>query len=352
MMSIPVDPLVAFLVIAAGVIGTASGWVVLANRNQAIDNYLPIAPVIRKALTANKGKKPEAILVLMNTGTYAADIFLGKANPENKAVFDLPGSIGEHLIPENTGNIKPMIIYGLRIYFGTYIDAEAMSMDEVIHNNRLIDVKSKIPELRGIPVSTLNALLQQPNGDWKYNCDNLLANIRQKERRENSEYCGIPKNTTEFINALYKAQDMLDKPAEKTCDTIITTYESIRRRPKALPKPTLPFDLPFLKKPQEEEEPALISDTEYLYEHRAVKYRGIKFISPNEAANARFSSLTAKRLQEYGLEREQQGRNKAKNEGQLWFDKYGKIVFTVGFAVFICCLGVGVLAMLLGGNAA
>lgn len=348
MMSIAVDPLVAFAVVAFGIIGTASGWVVLANRNRAIDTFLPIASVVRKAMTANKGKKPESLLVLTNPGTYAADIFLGKVNAENKAVFDLPGSIGEHLIPENTGNIKPLLIYGLRVYFGTYIDAEAMSMDEIVYNNRLIEVKDKIPELRGIPVSTLNALLHQPNGDWKYNCDNLLANIRQRERKENSEYCGVPKNTTEFINALYKAQDMLEKPAQKTCDTIITTYESIRRRQKQQPKPLIPF----LKKPQTEpEEEPIVPPTEYLYEHRAVKYRGIKFFSPAEAANARYSSLTAKRIQEYGMEREQQGRNKAKSEGPAWFDKYGKIVMTLGLAVFISCLGVGVLAMLLGGGA-
>lgn len=349
MMSIPVDPLVAVLVVAGGIIGTASGWVVMSSRQQAIDKYLPFAPIIRKALTANKGRKPESILVLMNTGTYAADIFLGKVNEENKAVFDLHGGIGEHLIPENTGNIKPMIIYGLRVYFGTYEDAEAMSMDEILYNNRLIEIKNEIPEIRGIPISTINALLQQPQGDWKYNCTNLLESIRQKERREGAEYCGIPKDTDEFLEALYKALDMMERPGKKTCDTIITTYQSIRRRPAKQPQAALPA-IPFLKRKTDEETPK--QDTEYIYENRLVKYRGIKYLSPNEAAAARFTSLTAKRLQEYGMEREQMGRIKSKSDAQAWFDKYGKVVFSLGFAVFICCLGVGILAMLLGGNGA
>lgn len=344
MMSIPVDPLILIVGGAAAIIGTASGWVVKSNQQQAIDKYLPFAPVIRKALTANKGKKPECLLILMNTGTYAADIYLGKANEENKAVFELPGGIGEHLIPENTGNIKPMIIYGLRIYFGTYEDAEAMSMDEITHNNRLRDIKDKIPQLRGIPLSTLNALLQQPQGDWKYNCENLLDSIHQKERKNNIEFCGVPYDVEEFIDCLYEAKDMLDMPMEKTCDTIITTYESIYRRPiNQKSKPLIPN--PFKKHHKSE-----LRDTEYIYENRAVKYRGIKFISPNEAANARFTSLTAKRLQEYGMEREQMGRIKGKSEQQQWFEKYGKIITTIGFAVFLSLVGVGVLAMLLGGN--
>lgn len=343
MMSIPIDPMVLVGGGILALIGTASGWVVKSNQQQAIDKYLPIAPQIRKALTANKGKKPECLLVLMNTGTYAADIFFGRPNEENKAVFDLPGGIGEHLIPENTGNIKPMMIYGLRVYFGTYEDAECMSMDEIRHNNRLIEVKDKIPQLRGIPISTLNALLQQPQGDWKYNCENLLDSIRQKERQTNAEFCGIPKDTEEFINCLYQALDLMEKPADKTCDTIITTYESLYKHKKPAP----PKGLNLFKKPAEAEDD-LNRNTEYIYEHRAVKYRGIKFISPNEAANARFTSLTAKRLQEYGMEREQQGRIKGKSENQQWWDKYGKIITVVGFAVFLILIGIGVLSMLLG----
>lgn len=356
MMSIPVDPLILVVGGAFALIGTASGWVVKSNQNQAIDKYLPFAPIIRKAITANKGRKPDSILILINTGTYAADIFLGRANEENKSVFDLPGGIGEHLIPENTGNIKPMILYGLRVYFGTYEDSEAMSMDEIIYNNRLREIKDEIPQLRGIPLSTLNALLQQPHGDWKYNCANLLEDIRQKERKENVEYCGIPKDTEEFLDCLYEAKDLMDSPLKKTCDTIITTYESIRRRPIQKPAPFIPPSIipPRLKKLLKIPEDVQPSpeQTQYVYEHRAVKYRGIKFISPCEAAQARFTSLTAKRLQEYGMEREQMGRIKGKSEKQKWWDEYGKIVSVAGFAIFIVLVGIGVLAMLLGNGGA
>lgn len=345
-------------------LGTASGWVVQKLNHDKIDTQIPFAKIVRESVLKNKTKRVQALLVMMQAGTYTGEVVIGYINQENKSVFDLSKyGIGEHLVPESY--VKPIIMDGIRVYFASYVDAEVMGIDEVLANNRLIAIQKELPNLRGIPISTLNTLLQQTVSDWETDCNNLLYNIRVREKQNGIEYCGIPETAEEFIELLMKAQKMLQEPAKGTSDYVLTTYESVikHRVDTPIPKESVPMSYyincikaKLTKKPLPEKPKSRIPSwndktTTYEYKNMRKSYKGIKFLAPTEALSVRDSSCTVSAIQQYGMNMEQRGRlNASKMDG--FMEKYGKYLMPIGIFVVICCVGLGILVILLNNNGA
>lgn len=341
-----IDPSIAVGVIFLAILGTASGWVYLGykmyNEHTAIDTQIPFAAKIRKAVTANKGRKPKAICVLMETGSYVGDIYVTEKSANNKALFDFgEEGIGEHLVPEQ--HVKPIIIDGLKIFFGTYTDGEMMSMDEIADANKLFMIHDRIPQLRGIPMHMLKSLLKEPASDWLINCENTLETLRLEEINQNCEFVGIPETADEFVELLIQAKDIYENENVPN-DVVLTSYESTKRIQKASDQAKSLFDtmFPFLAKKQPVEK--VSAQKEYYYNKIHRNVRGIKFISPSDASLCRDSSLTVSRLQEYGMQREQMGREAAKNVPMDFMEKYGKIIW--GLGIFMVMAAVAVVIVL------
>lgn len=355
MMSIPIDPIVLGAIIFIGIAGTASGWIVRKLNNDAINQHIPFAATIRKAVTANKGKKPKSIIVMMQPGTYTGEVLLGDIDEENHSIFDFSKyGIGEHLVPETY--VKPIILDGLRVYFASYVDAELMGIEEIRANNRLKEIHAKIPKLRGIPIATLNTLLQESPADWEINCSNLLYQIRTKEEEElepGTTYCGIPDDEFEFVELLEQAKQMLSEPTDNTSDYIITTFESVIKHKTPAKKPKQPSIIDIieakLKKKPLPKPAGLVSEVGDTYQYKSMLkgYRGIKFLAPSEAMQVRDSSLTVSAIQQYGMQMEQRGRLGKNSAGENFMEKYGKYLLPVGIFVFICCVGLGIVALML-----
>lgn len=339
MMALQIDPMILMVGIIIAVAASASGWLKRHADHQKIDAVIPFAAAIRKAILSNKGHKAKPLVVLMEPHTNSADVFVGEVNENNRAVFDLGQGVGEHLVPESSGNVRPLIIDGLKIYFGDYVSAECMSVEDIRGNNRLQKIKDAIPELRGIPLSTFKALLMQRKEHWEVNCETILRSIR----REDEELCNVPKNTPEFVALLEKAHSIYygtykgnDVPDVDAVDTVITTYESVSRRKKIIPVSR--WKLKNRKKDSEEIDED--HTDEYVYRNVYKAYKGVRWLSPPDANLAQTSSLTCARLQNYGALRELKGRLEAKKSSlDNWMDKYGKFMFGFGIVVFIIFLG-------------
>lgn len=344
MMALQIDPMILMIGVIVAVGASASGWLKLHADHQKIDAVIPFAAAIRKAILSNKGHKAKPLVVLMEPHTNSADVFVGETDANNRAVFDLGDGVGEHLVPESSGNVRPLIIDGLKIYFGDYVLAECMSVEDIRGNNRLMKIKEAIPELRGIPLSTFKALLMQRKEHWEVNCETILRTMR----REEEELCNVPENTDQFVELLEKAQGMYygtylgkDAPDIDAVDTVITTYESISRKKKIIQ--TAKWKRLLNRKA---EEPEIDEDEtdEYVYRNVYKAYKGVRWLSPPDANLAQTSSLTCARLQNYGALRELKGRLEAKKSNlDNWMDKYGKFMFGFGIVVFIiilaACLG-------------
>lgn len=356
MMSMQIDPLIFGAICFVGVIGTASGWIYMSMKNNAIDQYIPFAGKIRKAISARKGGKIKSILVLMQSGTYTGEVILGEDNPSNQSLFDLSSiGIGEHLKPE--AYTKPLIIDGVKVFFGTYTDAEFMGIGEIKANNRLKDVQAQIPNLRGIPIGMLNTMLHENMADWEVNAENVLHNIRMSEKQRGIEYVGVPKSKKEFVTLLTEAKRLMNELPESTSDVVVTTYESVVKKKIPGKQAAEPFDMKYAiecikaklqKKPMPQKKmPADMSD-QYVYKQLLKSYKGIKYLSPSDAADARDTSGTVSRLQDYGMQMKQMGKLTQSDKADSFMQKYGKYLFAVGMFVFICCIGLGVLITIIG----
>lgn len=354
--SIYVDPLI--LVVAAVLVGIGFAAIIYyyRNRERAINKYIPFAADVRKAVTAHNGENPLALCVLMNPGTYNGKVYLGEIDPENRALFNLDSmGVGEHLVPE--AHVKPLMLNGLRIFFGNVVEAEFMSVDEIYDNNRLADIREEFPKLAGIPLSTLKALLDESAADWEINCSKKLEEIQARENERGIEYCGIPDSVEEFVQLLTECKSKYLSSPEKTYDNIITTYESVYRKqkPKIIQKTKKGFmemvksipDL-FKDKAREEKLAKLDFTPDYQYRNMYRRYVGVKWISPVEALAGRTTSLTVSRLREYGMQMEQKGKLASKAFGDTFMEKWGKILLPVGIFLFLACLGVGVLFNIMG----
>lgn len=334
-----IDPSVGIGVIVLAIIGTLSGWLYLGmkikNEHDAIDTQIPFAKKVREAVVSSKGSRPKGLCVLMETGSYVGDVYVTYKNKENRALFTFGKGedgqgIGEHLVPEQY--VKPIMIDGLKVFFGTYTDAEQMSMDEVIDANKLYYIHEQLPDIRGIPLHMLRSLLKEPTADWYINCQNVLQAIKTERKGEKAELIGIPSSPEEFVELLVEAKDIYEN-AEVPSDVVLTSYESIERKKKFRIKKQSVMDI-IKNKP-----PVIEGDVEYRYNtvHRNV--RPITFISPTDASLCRDTSLTVSRLQEYGMQMEQKGKFLNKQMQDTWWEKYGKIITTLGFAAFLVLIG-------------
>lgn len=345
MMALQIDPMILMIGVVVAVGAAASGWLKRKSDFQKIDNIIPFAATIRKAVLANKGRKSNPLLVLMQPHTNSADVYVGEVDENNRAVFNLGDGIGDHLVPESSGNVRPLIIDGLKIYFGDYVNAECMSVEDIRGNNRLQKIKEAIPELRGISLSTLKALLQQRKEHWEINCETILRTLR----RGDEELCNVPKSAEEFVEYLEKAHAMYygtytgkEMAQIDAVDTVITTYESISRKKKIIPVSKWKR---LLQKTDDQEIDEEHTD-EYVYRNVYKSYKGVRWLSPPDANLAQTSSLTCARLQRYGALMELAGRLAAKKSNlDNWMDRYGKFFF--GFAIVVLIL---VIAACLGYN--
>lgn len=355
MMSMSIDPLIFGAICFLGIAGTASGWIYMSMKNNAIDQYIPFAAKIRKTINARKGKKIKSLLLLLQSGTYTGEIFIGEESESNQSLFDLSNyGIGEHLKPE--AYVKPLIIDGIKVFIGTYTDAEFMGIGEIKQNNRLKDIQQQIPNLRGIPLAMLNTMIKENMADWEVNAENVLYNIRMSEKQRGIEYVGVPKSKKEFITLLTEAKRLMNELPETTSDVVVTTYESvIRKKVPGKPAPVqsdLQYGIECLKaklqkKPMPKKQmPAEIED-QYVYKQLLKSYKGIKFLSPSDAADARDTSGTVSRLQDYGMQMKQMGKLTQADKASSFMEKYGKYLFAVGMFVFICCIGLGVLVTIM-----
>lgn len=346
MMALQIDPMILMVggVVAVG--AAASGWMKWYTDNQKIDAIIPFARTIRQAVLTNKGRKTKPLLVLMQPHTNSADVYVGDVDEENKAVFDIGEGVGDHLIPESSGNVRPLIIDGLKIYFGDYVNAECMSVEDIRGNNRLMKIKDAIPELRGISLSTLKGLLMQRKEHWEVNCETILRTIR----RDDEDAFNIPADTDRFVELLEIAHGLYystydgdeEMPDIDAVDTVITTYESVSRRKKIIPISRWKR----LCKKQPEQEIDEDETDEYVYRNVYKSYKGVRWLSPPDANLAQTSSLTCARLQRYGALKELEGRLAAKRSNlDNWMDRYGKFFF--GFAIVVLIL---VIAACLGYN--
>lgn len=354
MMSMQIDPLIFGAICFLAIAGTASGWIYMSMKNNAIDQYIPFAPKIRKAISARKGQKVKSLLILLQSGTYTGEIFVGEDSPTNQALFDFSQyGIGEHLKPESY--VKPLILDGIKVFIGTYTDAEFMGVEEIKRNNRLKDIQAQIPNLRGLPLAMLNTMLHENMADWEVNCENILYNIKMSEKQRGIEYVGVPRSKKEFITLLTEAKRLMNELPEQTSDVVVTTYESVIRKKlpgEAVRQSDLEFKINCLiakltKKPMPQRtKPADIED-KYVYKQLRKSYKGIKFLSPSDAADARDTSGTVSRLQDYGMQMKQMGKLTQSDKASSFMEKYGKYLFAVGIFIFICCVGLGVLFILL-----
>lgn len=333
-----IDPSVGIGVIVLAILGTLSGWVYLGMKikaeHDAIDTQIPFAKKVRQAVIANRGSKPRGLCVLMETGSYVGDVYVTYKNKENRALFkfgqgDEGIGIGEHLVPEQY--VKPIMIDGLKVFFGTYTDAEQMSMDEIVDSNKLYYIHEELPDLRGIPLHMLRSMLKEPTSDWLINCTNVLQAIRT-EKKNSDDLMGLPETPEQFVELLVQAKDIYEN-AQVPNDVVLTSYESIERKKKFRIKPQT-----FMEK-LKNKPPVIDGDIEYRYNTVHRNIRPITFISPTDASLCRDSSLTVSRLQEYGLQMEQKGKFLNKQMQDTWWEKYGKIITTLGFAVFIVLIG-------------
>lgn len=354
--SLYVDPLI--LIVAAVLIGIGFAALVIhyKNKERAINKNIRFAPEVRKAITGRNEDNPLALCVLMNPGTYNGRVLVGEIDPENRAIFKFESQgIGEHLVPES--HVKPLMLNGLRIFFGNLVEAEFMSVDEIYDNNRLAECREQFENLRGIPLSTLKAMLEENAADWEINCAKKLEEIQLREDERGIEYCGIPESVDEFVQLLTDCKKMYLSAPETTYDTTITTYESVYRKqkPKVIQKTAKGFkgivtDIKGLFKDKKREEAISKLDftPEYQYRNMYRKYVGIKWISPIEALAGRTSSLTVSRLREYGMQMEQKGKLASKAFGDSFMEKWGKVLLPVGIFLFLACLGVGVMFSMFG----
>ena len=344
-----IDPSVGIGVIILAILGTLSGWGILGYKmmaeHSAIDSQIPFAKKIREAVTKGKNGRPKGLCVLMETGSYVGDVYVTYKTKENKALFNFGeenGGIGEHLIPEQY--VKPIMIDGLKVFFGTYTDAEMMSMDEIVETNRLYYIHEQLPDLRGIPLHMLRSLLKEPTSDWLINCQNVLASIKEIESKKRTEFTGIPNTPEEFVDLLVEAKDIYET-AEVPNDIVLTSYEPIERKKKLKIAKQSFMDILLNKKPQ-----VIGGEKEYTYNTVHRNIRPITFISPTDASLCRDSSLTVSRLQEYGMQMEQKGKYLNKMAQDTWWEKYGKIITTIGFAIFIVLIGLVVFFSVFNGG--
>lgn len=328
MMAWNIDPMILMIGVIIAIGASASGWLKRHADNQKIDSVIPFAKTIRQAIISNKGYKAKPLVVLMEPHTNSADVFVGEVDKDNRAVFDLGEGIGEHLVPESSGNVRPLIIDGLKIYFGDYVSAECMSVEDIRGNNRIMKIRDAIPELRGIPISTFKSLLMQRKEHWEVNCETILRTLR----RGDEELFNIPETVEEFVELLEKAHSLYygtyeGEEAAKVdaVDTVVTTYESVSRKKKILPTKKH-----FFKKPQAETDEE--ETGEYVYRNVYKGYKGVRWLSPPDANLAQVSSLTCARLQNYGAIKKMEGILEAKaSRLNNWMDEYGKFFF--GFAI-------------------
>lgn len=342
MMALQIDPMILGIgvIVAAG--AAASGWLKRHADNQKIDSVIPFAKTIRKAIISNKGYKAKPLLVLMEPHTNSADVFVGEINKDNRAVFDLGEGIGEHLVPESSGNVRPLIIDGLKIYFGDYVSAECMSVEDIRGNNRIMKIREAIPELRGISISTLKSLLMQRKEHWEINCETVLRTLR----RGDEDLFNVPQTTEQFVEMLEKAHSLYygtyvgkESALVDSVDTVVTTYESVSRRKKIIQTSKWKN---LSKKPTAETDEA--ETDEYVYRNVYKGYKGVRWLSPPDANLAQTSSLTCARLQNYGAIKKLEGILEAKKSNlNNWMDEYGKFFFGLAIVVLILiiagCLG-------------
>ena len=311
-----------------------------------IKENIPYGPTVLKA-----AKQKKSVLILNHPSSNVADVWLGDYNKKGGIMFDIP-ELGLHIVPENSGRTKPIRLGGVDFYFGTYISPELMSQDDIIKLNKLTDVRTKYPELRGLTNQTLHALITQPMEDWRENCKSVLTYYQDQIQSPVVTLSDeLPDDVEGLIETLAKVKKEWDN-LPTHADYLATTYESIKFKdvtPKQEPKQKRRFVLPWRKadaEPGDDENPEITR--EYVYKNAQRIPAGVRLMSLYDAQCTDSAALTCAALEQYGLEVEQKFRTELKDLLKDNFAKYVPIGFAVGIAALLAGIGVYVMSQVFG----
>ena len=317
------------------------GWGMFLSLKMNIKENIPYGPAVLKA---SKQKLP--VLILNHPSSNVANAYLGTYDKKGSIMFDIE-DIGLHINPENSGRTKPIRLGGVDFYLGSYISPEMMSQEDIIKLNKLTDVRTKYPELRGLTNQTLHALITQPMEDWRENCMSVLTYYQDQIKSPVVTLSDdLPDDVEGLIDTLAKVKKDWDN-LPTHADYLATTYESIKFK-DVTPKQEKKGGLFGRKKEEDDDEDNPEITREYIYKNAQRIPAGVRLMSLYDAQCTDSAALTCAALEQYGLEVEQKFRTELKDLLKDNFAKYVPIGFAVGIAGLLAGIGVYIMAQVFG----